>query len=134
MASVKIERLQKMILHDVQEIVAFRLRDPRLKFGSVTQVKLSEDLHHAKIFVSCLGSEADRRTYLRGLDSAKGKIQSIVAKHLKTRVTPRLAFAYDEGLERSIRVSEIIEKALTEDDEARAARGEAPHRRLGEEE
>lgn len=128
MPSIKIERLQKLILHDVQEIVAFQLRDPRLKFGSVTQVKLAEDLRHAKVFVSCLGSEADRRTYMRGLMAARGKIQATVAKHLKTRVTPHLAFAYDEGLERSVRVSELIDRALAEDDEARVARGEAPLR------
>ena len=126
-SNVKVERLQKLILHDVQEIVAFQLRDPRLKFGSVTQVKLAEDLRHAKIYVSCLGTEADKRTYMRGLESAKGKIQSIVAKHLTTRVTPRLAFVYDDGVERSIRVSEIINKALAEDDVSRVARGEVPH-------
>jgi ribosome-binding factor A len=126
MPSVKIARLQKLILHDVQEIVAFQLRDPRLKFGSITKVKLSDDLRHAKVSVSCMGDEADRRTYLRGLESARGKIQAIVAKHLKTRVTPVLAFEYDEGVERSIRMSALIDKAVAEDDEARAARGEAP--------
>ncbi len=124
MPSVKIQRLQKLILHDVQEIVAQRLRDPRLKFGSVTQVKLADDLRHAKVFVSCMGTAADKRTYMRGLDSAKGKIQSIVAKHLKTRVTPKLSFAYDEGIERSIRVSALITQALAEDREAQVARGE----------
>ncbi len=134
MASVKIERLQKLVLHDVQEIVAHGLRDPRLRFGSVTQVRLAEDLRHAKIYVSCLGTEADRRTFLRGLESAKGKIQSIVAGHLKTRVTPKLSFEYDEGIERSIRMSALIDRAVAEDDRARAARGEAPAPRDGEEE
>lgn len=129
---IKIDRLQKLILHDVQEIVAFQLRDPRLKFGSVTTVKLSDDLRHAKIYVSCLGTEADKRTYMRGLESAKGKIQSIVAKHLKTRITPKLAFEYDAGAERSVRMSQLIDKALAEDDVSRVARGEAPH--LGKEE
>lgn len=134
MPSIKIERLQKLILHDVQEIVAFGLRDPRLKFGSVTQVKLAEDLRHAKVYVSCIGSEADKRTYMRGLESATGKIQSIVAKHLKTRITPKLSFTYDEGIERSVRVSALIDKALAEDDEARVARGEAPVRQAAREE
>lgn len=126
MASLKIERLQKLILHDVQEILSQGLRDPRLRFGSVTSVKLSEDLRHAKVFVSCLGGEADRRTFMRGLDSARGRVQSIVAKHLKTRVTPRLAFEYDEGVERSIRIGKLIDRARAEDDAARIARGDAP--------
>jgi len=134
MASVKIQRLQKLVLRDVQRIITQELRDPRLRFGSVTQVRLAEDLRHAKIYVSCLGSEADRRTFLRGLESARGKIQSIVASHLKTRVTPKLAFEYDEGIERSIKMSQLIDRALTEDDEARVARGEAPVRGRDEEE
>jgi len=124
--SIKVERLQKLIQQDVAMIISQRLRDPRLRFGSVTQVKLADDLRHAKIYVSCLGTDADRRTYMRGLESAKGMIQTIVAKHLTTRVTPELSFQYDEGVERSIRISALIEKALDEDDEARAARGEAP--------
>ena len=126
MPSIKLQRLQKLVLQDVSTIMTTGLRDPRLRFGSVTGVKLSDDLRHAKITVSCLGTDADKRTFMRGLESAKGKIQAIVAKHLATRVTPKLAFEYDEGVERSIRISAIIEKALDEDDESRKARGEAP--------
>ena len=121
---IKIERLQKKILEDVAEITFQQLRDPRLRFGSVTQVKLSDDLRHAKVFVSCLGSEADRRTFMRALDSARGKIQAMVAGRLKTRVTPQLSFEFDEGLARAIRVSKIIDDAIAEDDKNRAARGE----------
>ena len=121
---IKIERLQKRILEDVAQITFQELRDPRLKFGSVTQVKLSEDLRHARVSVSCLGDEADRRTFMRALDSARGKIQAMVAGRLKTRITPHLAFHFDEGVERSVRMSELIEKARAEDRAAQAARGE----------
>lgn len=124
MNRIKIERLQKKILEDVAQITFQELRDPRLRFGSVTQVKLSEDLRHARVYVSCLGTEADRRTFLRALESARGKIQAMVAARLKTRVTPELHFEFDEGLARSIRVSELIDKALAEDRAAQAARGE----------
>jgi len=123
--AIRIERLQKVILQDAAEIISHKLRDPRLKFGSVTRVKLAEDLRHATIFVSCLGDEADRRTYMRALESARGRIQSMVAKHLKTRVTPSLAFSYDESVERSIRMSQLIDKARAEDEAARAARGDS---------
>lgn len=132
MNPIKIEKLQKKILEDVAEITFQKLRDPRLRFGSVTKVSLSEDLRHAKVFVSCLGSEADRRSFLRALESARGRIQSIVAKRLRTRVTPQLSFHYDEGIERSIRIAELIRKARDEDEARRVERGEAPAR--GEEE
>ena len=121
---IKIERLQRRILQDVAEITFQQLRDPRLRFGSITHVKLADDLRHAKIYVSCLGTEADQRTFMRALDSARGKIQAMVAGRLKTRITPQLSFAFDEGVERSIRVSRIIDEAIAEDDKNRAARGE----------
>ena len=121
---IKIERLQRKILEDVAEITFQQLRDPRLRFGSVTQVKLADDLRHAKIYVSCLGTEADRRTFMRALDSARGKIQAMVAGRLKTRITPQLSFEFDEGIARSIRVSQLIDEAVAEDDKNRAARGE----------
>ncbi len=123
---IAIERIQKLILQDVAEMVFQELRDPRLRFGSVTGVKLSEDLRHAKIYVSCLGTEADRRTFLRGLESARGRIRSVLARHLRTRVTPEIAFEYDPGVERSIRISGLIDQARAEDEARRRERGEAP--------
>lgn len=124
--NIKIQRLQRKILEDVAQITFQELRDPRLRFGSVTKVHLSEDLRHAKVFVSCLGTDADHRTFMKALASARGKIQAMVAGRLKTRVTPQLEFAFDEGIERSVRISHLIDEAVAEDDKNRAARGEGP--------
>ena len=126
MAKVKIARLQELIRRDVAQMLATGLLDPRLRFGSVVGVKLTNDLRYATVNVSCMGSEADRRTFMRALESARGRIQRTVAGHLRTRVTPTLRFAYDEGPERSMRVSKLIEQALAEDREAQRARGELP--------
>ncbi len=126
MASIRIERLQALIKRRVSEIIAFELRDPRLRLGSVIEVKLSPDLKEAQIRVSCLGDEADRRTFMRGLASAKGRIRKRVAASLKTRTMPQLRFTYDETIERSIQLSQLIERALAEDREAQRARGELP--------
>jgi ribosome-binding factor A len=125
-AGLKVERLQELIRRDVAEMLTTGLRDPRLRLASVTGVKLSPDLRHASVQVSCLGSDADKRTFMRGLDSARGRIQSVIAKHLRTRVTPRLAFHYDDGIERSVRMSKLIEQARAEDRAAQRARGEDP--------
>jgi ribosome-binding factor A len=122
---ISVARLERRILEDVARITFQELRDPRLRFGSITKVKLSDDLRHAKIYVSCLGDEADRRTFLRALESARGKIQAMVAGHLRTRVTPQLHFTYDEGVERSVRLSKLIDEAVAADRKNQAARGEA---------
>jgi len=123
---VRLGRLTKIVYRDVAEMIAHGLRDPRLRFGCVTEVKLTRDLKHARVMVSCLGTEGDRRTFLKGLESARGRIQSLIAKHLHTRQTPRLSFRYDEGLERSVRLSRLIDDACAEDLEAQRARGELP--------
>ncbi len=124
MAKVRIQRLQELIRRDVAEIITTKLRDPRIKFGTVTRVKLTPDLKYAKIFVSCLGEEADQRTFLKGLESARGRMQKYVGRHMRTRQTPQLVFAYDDGIEKSIRMSKMIDDALEEDRVAQIARGE----------
>ena len=55
-ATIKIERLQEIVRRDVAKVLATELRDPRLRFGCVTKVKLSGDLRHAVVSVSCLGA------------------------------------------------------------------------------
>jgi ribosome-binding factor A len=122
--NIRIERLQEIVKRDIAGMLATEMRDPRLRFGSVLKVELTGDLRHAKVYVSCLGSEADRRTFMRGLRSARYPLQARVASHLRTRATPRLSFVYDEGLERSIELGKTLQRALSEDREAQIARGE----------
>src|SRR5262249_52816340 len=96
------------------------LRDPRVGFITVTRVELSPDYHDAKILYSVLGDAADLRRVKRMLDHACGFIQRQVASVLRTRVTPKLVFAYDPSIEGSIRVASIIDKIREE----REAKGE----------
>jgi ribosome-binding factor A len=124
MAKIKIERLQKKIAGDVAEIVLYRVNDPRLKSITITRVELSDDYRRAKVYFTSLGSEAERRTLVRGLEHARGYIQREVASRLATRVTPALTFHYDQSIAKSVEVSQLIDRALAEDEAARIARGE----------
>lgn len=91
------------------------LKDPRIGFVTVTGVQATTDLKHATVFVSVLGSEDDRRRTLEGLAAAHGVLQARVARELRLRRTPVLAFEYDPSVERGVRLNQMIDELAPED-------------------
>lgn len=85
------------------------VQDPRVGFVTVTAVKTSSDLRHARVYVSVLGDEAARTASLEGLRSAHGVLQRALASELRLKHTPTLTFEYDESIERGMRISELME-------------------------
>jgi ribosome-binding factor A len=93
------------------------LKDPRIGFVTVTGVETSPDLRHARVFVSVLGSEAKRERTLAGLAAAHGVLQARLARQLRMKRTPQLAFEYDPTVERGVRMTQLIDELAPEDDE-----------------
>jgi ribosome-binding factor A len=85
------------------------LKDPRIGFVTVTGVETSSDLRHARVFVSVLGSEKKRKKSLEGLAAAHGVLQSHLARELRMKRTPTLAFEYDPTVEEGVRMSKLID-------------------------
>lgn len=112
---VRIERLKEVIRETAAEVILNELNDPRIGFVTVTQVDLSPDLSHAVISVSIFGSEAQKRTTMRGLQTARGRVQSRIASRMQTRVTPHIAFELDESIEQAFRIQEKIREARASD-------------------
>jgi ribosome-binding factor A len=117
MRDVRHEKLVSLVHRRASEVILYELKDPRLGFVTVTRVKLSRDLRHATVYWSVVGPASDRSKTARALDHARGFVQSEIAAALRTRVTPALAFEYDESVEGSVRVSRIL-------DELRRQRGD----------
>jgi ribosome-binding factor A len=84
------------------------LKDPRVGFVTVTDVRTSPDLRHAKVFVSVLCSEEEREATMDGLASAHGLLQSVVNRELRIKRTPTLEFVYDDTAERAARLERIL--------------------------
>jgi ribosome-binding factor A len=104
----------------VQEVLAEgigELRDPRIGFVTVTGVETSPDLRQAQVFVSVLGSDRKRERTLAGLDAATGVLQAKIAQELRLKRTPQLTFAYDDSVERGVRMSQLIDELAPDDDE-----------------
>ena len=92
------------------------LKDPRIGFVTITAVETSSDLRHARVFVSVLGSEEQRAQTLEGLSAAHGLLQGHVARELRMKRTPQLAFEYDPTVERGVRMSRLIDELAPDDD------------------
>ena len=86
------------------------LKDPRIGFVTVTDVKTSADLRHARVYVTVLGDEQQRERSLAGLQSAHGVLQPRVNAELRMKRTPTLEFAYDESIDRGMRISELLDE------------------------
>jgi ribosome-binding factor A len=93
------------------------LKDPRIGLLTVTAVETSPDLRHATVFVSVLGSERKRAASLRGLEAAHGLLQARLARELRMKRTPQLAFQYDPSVERGVRMTQLIDELAPGDDD-----------------
>jgi ribosome-binding factor A len=94
-----------------------RLKDPRIGFVTVTGVETSPDLRHARVFVSVLGAERKREQTLARLDAAHAVLQAALARELRMKRTPQLAFEYDPSVERGVRMTKLIDELAPDDDE-----------------
>jgi ribosome-binding factor A len=85
------------------------LKDPRIGMVTVTGVVVTPDLAEARVFVSVFGNDKKRAATLAGLDSARGVLQARINRQLSLRRTPTLTFAYDDSVERGVRMTKLIE-------------------------
>jgi ribosome-binding factor A len=109
-------RVDEAIRQVIGDAVTAELKDPRVGFVTVTDVRTSPDLSHARVYVSVLGDGAgasepeQREDTLAGLRSAHGYLQGRVARELHLKRTPTLEFSYDDTTDRALRVDELIDE------------------------
>jgi ribosome-binding factor A len=113
----RIDRIEEQLRIELSEIIEREIQDPRIGLATVTYVKVSPDLRHARVFVSVLGDEAQRKKSLEGLRSAASYARRSLSKRLQhLRRIPELTFDYDEGLEKGMRIEELLEKIKHEEE------------------
>jgi ribosome-binding factor A len=102
-------------LRELLSEAVLELKDPRIGFVTITGVATSPDLRNARVFVSVLGSEKKREATLAGLSAAHGVLQARLARELRMKRTPQLAFEYDPSVERGVRMSKLIDELAEEE-------------------
>ena len=106
----RVERVAELIREEISEIIREEVSDPRIGFVSITRVDLSPDLENARIYVSILGNEENKKECMRGLNSATKFIRGKLGHLLQMRVVPEIKFVRDDSLEKGSRVLGIISK------------------------
>jgi ribosome-binding factor A len=109
MATPRMRRINEVLREVIGGAIA-ELSDPRIGFVTVTSVETSPDLRAARVHVSVLGSEAEREDTMAGLRSSHGVLQSRIAAETRMKRTPTLTFAYDETVEKGMRISRLLEE------------------------
>jgi ribosome-binding factor A len=104
----RVARVSEAIREAASEAILFEIKDPRVKFTTVTRAEVSADLQHAKIYVSVMGSERDRNLTLHGLRSAAGFIQSRIGERMRSRYVPIVEFVLDEGVRNAQEVARLL--------------------------
>jgi ribosome-binding factor A len=112
----RMRRVNESIRQVLSEGVG-QLKDPRIGFVTVTGVETTPDLRQARVYVSVLGSESKRDSTVAALQSAHSVLQARVARELRLKRTPQLAFEYDPSVERGVRMTKLIDELAPDDPE-----------------
>lgn len=110
-------RIADQIQRELSEIIRLELKDPRVNLITITDVEVTQDNAHAKVFFTTFGEAVQQELAIKALEHAAGFLRSTLAKRIQLRTVPQLHFHYDVSVERGMRLSQLI-------DEANAAPGE----------
>ncbi len=110
-------RIAEQIQRELAELVQLELKDPRIGLVTLTDVEVSQDYAHAKIYFTLLGEARQVPPALLGLQHAAGFLRSQLAHRLQTRVVPQLHFIYDSSVERGVKLAHLIDEAVAPRDD-----------------
>ena len=113
----KVQRLARQVLgEEIQN-----LKDPRVGFATITAVKITPDLRHARVWVSVLGSDDEVKDTMAGLNSARPYLRTELGRQMRMKYLPELMFELDTGAEEAQRLDEILHKIHVHDSERSSA-------------
>lgn len=127
--SRRVARVASLIKREVSQMLVSGIKDDRVGAGmvSITDVEVSGDLQHAKIFVSIYGTEVARKETMAGLEAATNYVRSELGQRIRLRRTPEILFKEDRAVERGARVLSLINQLSAERTVKEAASDTAPH-------
>jgi ribosome-binding factor A len=108
--SRRVSRVSSLIKREVSQMLLFDIKDDRVGAGmvTVTEVDVSGDLQHAKIFVSIYGTQEAKLETMEGLKSSEGYVRRELAKRMRLRRSPEVTFFEDDGIERADKMLNLL--------------------------
>ena len=121
------DRVAQQIQKEIAVILQREIKDPRLGFVTVSAVEVSRDLSYAKIFVTVLNTSDEDKTKqsVQILNDATGYIRSILGKRIRARIMPELRFVVDTSLLEGMRISNLVDSVIREDNAKRGSEEES---------
>lgn len=111
MAKQRIDRLNSLLKEVISEVIRRDVHNPHVsEFVTVTRVDISKDLHHAKVYVSILGTQQEKTTALEALQSAAGFIGVVASKKVVMRFFPALRFVLDDSVDKQMRIEDLLKE------------------------
>ncbi|BBW96645.1 ribosome-binding factor A [Geobacillus subterraneus] len=117
MMNIRATRVGEQMKKELSDIIGRKLKDPRIGFVTVTDVRVTGDLQQAKVYISILGDDKQREETLKALEKAKGFIRSEIGQRIRLRKTPDILFEIDETIEYGSRIEQLI-RQLSDSKEA----------------
>ncbi len=105
-------RIAEQIQRELAELIRLELKDPRVGMVTLTDVEVTADYAHAKVFFTTLGTSDQMAAATAGLNHAAGFLRHELGQRIKLRSIPQLHFIYDESVERGVRLSRLIDEAV----------------------
>lgn len=109
MSNIRKERVSEQMKQELANIVNQELKDPRVKFITITDVEVTGDLSQAKVFFTVL-EETGKEETLRALNKAKGFIRSEIGKRMTMRKIPEIEFHLDESIDYGYRIEKLLKE------------------------
>ena len=110
------DRVSQQIQREIAMILQREIKDPRVGMATVSDVELTRDLQHAKVFVTFFLNEEDTiEAGIKVLNDASGYIRILLGKAMKLRVVPEIRFVYDKTLVEGMRISNLITNTVRDD-------------------
>lgn len=115
---IKVERMQQQILEYLGTLIHDEVKDPRVsKLTSIVRVEVAHDLKFAKVYITTLGSDEQRKAALEGLNRAKGFLRTRLAKIMQTKIAPEIVFINDTSIEYAAHIQKTLESLNINHDE-----------------
>jgi len=114
--SLRTTRVNELLRAEISDLILREVKDPRVTEGliTITEIRVSPDMHHATVFVSHMGTDEERKHALAGLQNAAPFMHRELVRRLRMRAVPDLVFRFDPSIERGARLSDLIRKVSNE--------------------
>jgi ribosome-binding factor A len=109
-------RVGELVKEEIARLIVKGLKDPRVGFVSIMEVRMSPDLHYANVYVSLYGSESEKKSSLAGLRNSARWLRGIVTRNLKLRFAPEIRFFPDDTLDRVFHLEDVFKQLHDEEE------------------